>query len=202
MEIIPSTPLFRSNIDETTRRAMLYELALDVCVDARCPSPLLNRRGRALIVGVLYEALADYDERWLANQMEQYALVGPCSVEAAEDETSNGRIARSLVPVVARALAQQLFNRYYARGVCRVALERGDRVVEVCPTGLGSATGDEQMSGTTLRAEALIEELRSVNSVDDALGLAPHGEERFTVCFARRPPRAATRVARRVQSSS
>ncbi|MBX2800878.1 MAG: hypothetical protein KTR31_24570 [Myxococcales bacterium] len=138
-------------LDTLTRAFMLDELKRDRTQGSLHLSARLTVAGIRVWPALLKWALRDADPARLAEQlrtdgrMERVGTLG----------TPGGRDA-------ARVLAEGEFNRFYCRGVCRRAMARGHRVVEVVRAHDPDQprAGAQHLVGKRLGAEYLLLDLR------------------------------------------
>lgn len=99
-------------LDESTRVLMLDELELDLEAHGEpYRGKNLTERGHADYPELLRQAITDHEEVWLTDQLNREGRCNASPVDAA------------------RRLAQNEFNRYYIRGICRRAAEHGTNIV-------------------------------------------------------------------------
>ncbi len=162
------------NLDDRTRRLMLEELEYDL---ARSTPPLylsprLNERGRAAYPDLLRAAIRDGNDVSLANALRSEHLF-----KATEQRKKpKGGYTEAKVPVTApETLAEGEFNRFYARGLCRRAIE--DRIPELVVYRAKEVENPRPesiaMIGTRVNAEALLRDLRAHPGIEPALHLPP-----------------------------
>jgi hypothetical protein len=153
------------------RAFMLAEFDADRSADRLGGPGRRSDSGRASWHGLLREALAARTSAWLARELdESRALL------RTEMQYLGGRMVPCRVPDNAAALvAEQEFNRFYVRGVCRAALERdgGDALVVVCRGTVvpGPRSLTSGLVGRSLRAADLLDDLRSSVGALSCLGL-------------------------------
>ena len=99
------------------------------------------------------------------------------------------------VPVnAADTLAEGEFNRFYLRGLCRRALENGEKelvIYRAKPVSQPRRESERKL-GTTVDAEALLRDLREHLGVDSALGLPPGPNSGLSAKLPAKVPQAAT----------
>lgn len=80
-------------------------------------------------------------------------------------------------------LAEGEFNRFYARGLCACVLAEGGSEVEVYRGKIVTSPRPESeaMIGQHLSAQQLLEDLRTAQGVEPALGLPPGPNSGLTV---------------------
>src|SRR5450756_626044 len=98
--------------------------------------------------------------------------------------TPSGGVTTAKVPANApEMLAEGEFNRLYARGLCENVLACGGSEVDVCR---GKEVGNprpqsQAMIGRLIPAKELLDDLRSSQGVEPALGLPPGPNSGITV---------------------
>lgn len=162
--------LHYEHLNERVRAHMVEELDLDleggrgVYISKR-----FNERGRELWPELLREALAhgtdiSLEEALWANDCFKFHHKGSRVAETA-----------------GQTLAEDQFNRYYLRALCRIAQEDGIGQVEVIRAGHVSQPrfSSNALIGALLDVGPLLESLRS-NHVSKALGLRPGANSRLS----------------------
>lgn len=145
------------DLDPRTRRLMLAELARDLeGRGARLHSALLSARGRADWPELLREALGERDAAWLEEELLRHGRLS--GVEPRAGEQGGSSLVRATHPAAA-AIARE-FERYYARAVCRRALDAGHGVVEVYPTTTARTAPGQVPTGRLMNARLVLTELR------------------------------------------
>jgi hypothetical protein len=157
---------------DDARQAMLTEVERDIAAGALYRSKRLTDAGWAVYPDLLRDAITHGDDVTLTG-----ALAQPQFWFAQEQsQSSKGKVFMKNVPVNAHeTLAESEFNRFYLRGLCRVALDRG--IIEVVVYRAKAVSvprpESEALIGTSLDPAALLEDLRNSIGVDTALGLPP-----------------------------
>jgi len=161
-----------ANLDGATRSIMLDEFERDAAANVLYISPQLNPYGRNQWPFLLRAALASSVPELLARDLATLAVFN--EFEAAPDADGGSPTPQS-VPVDAGAtLAETEFNRFYARAVCRRALQTDPHgVVEVYVAREGAAPAGtaRDLVGRTVAAGPLLATLRTGVPVSAALGL-------------------------------
>lgn len=158
------------NLDEPTRQFMLDEFEQDMKEGRLYISSRLNDAGQREYESLLRKTIKSGDDSSLAE-----GLRGKMKL-TEQRRKQKGGFTTAKVPVTAHnTLAEGEFNRFYARGLCRRALEdgipelviyRAKQVVDPRPESLA-------MIGTKIDAKLLLEDLRTHPGVDTALHLPP-----------------------------
>lgn len=160
------------NLDDDTRAAMREEIAADVSAGRLYLSPRPSQQGRLDYPDLLLAAADSMDDDWLAMQLSE-----PDRLITTEfGHSRKGRLVRRRVPRDAPfTLAEGEFNRFYLRGLCRVAMRAGEEVLEIYrakPVGTPRPES-RRLVGRTITASALLDDLRMHPGVETALGLPP-----------------------------
>lgn len=160
------------NLDERIRERMLDEVEHDLRNGTLYVSPRLSNTGQQNYVTLLKEAIRSHDDAWLGEQLGRLGRLRP--TEQRRKPKGGYTVAR--VPVTAPAsIAESEFNRFYMRGLCRVAIEdgvpevivyRAKRVARPRPTS-------QERIGTHVGVRALLDDLRAHPGVETALGIPP-----------------------------
>ena len=174
------TGIYYENLDEKTRKFMLKELEIDIENGRIYISPRLNSLGQSKWIELLKEAIKDYDDRWLANQLRVRGYMKSHETR----RTRTGRMITAKVPKNApETLAEGEFNRYYARGVCARAIAEGiNEVVVYRGKEVQQPRPESQTKiGRRINAIKLLEDLRTSQGVEPALGIPPGPNSGLTV---------------------
>jgi hypothetical protein len=114
----------------------------------------------------------NHDDRWLAESLRQ----NRCMNATAMRRKPKGGFTEVKVPVTAQdAFAEGEFNRFYARGLCRLAIEQGIQALYIyrAKAVVVPRPDSQAKIGTPIDPNALLEDLRVHQGVDTALGLPP-----------------------------
>jgi hypothetical protein len=161
-----------ANLDEETRNLALAEMEADVRQGTFYHSPRLSQTGQQHYEGLLREALENHNDGWLASQLRQLG----CLSSHESRRTPRGGTTIAKVPInAADMLAEGEFNRYYCRGLCQRALEVGIEEVEVYRAKAVTTPRPEsqRLIGRRLSARSLLNDLRTSQGVEPALGVPP-----------------------------
>jgi hypothetical protein len=169
------------NLDEHTRRFMLEELNLDLQNGSLYLSSRLTAAGMRNYPRILQEAIRVYDDFWLESELRAQEYIKSTEIR------HNGR-GSSIVTVPASApqiLAEEEFNRYYIRGVCRVALASSIPKVQVyrAKMVMQPVEQSEALVNQRLDPQQLLEDLRSHPGLGTILGAAPDHGAGLSVCL-------------------
>jgi hypothetical protein len=157
-------------LDERTREFMLIEIELDAAKKNLYFSKRFNENGREKYLELLKKAAQKQDDNWLGNELRRLG----CFKAFVEKKTPSGGSTKVKVPVnAAETLAEGEFNRFYIRGLCRVAIEDGILELEICRGKEVSQPRIESEAriGKMVPAEKLLEDLRKSPGVEPALGV-------------------------------
>jgi hypothetical protein len=160
------------NLDEKTRRFMLEEVEQDLANDQLYISPRLNGDGRIAYIALLKEAIESHNDDWLAQNLRYGGLINLTE----QRRKPNGGYTMVKVPVTAPdTLAEGEFNRFYARGLSRRAVEEAIPALEIYRAKEVMQPRSESIRkiGAKVDPKALLQDLRTHPGVDTALGLPP-----------------------------
>lgn len=163
-------PLALANLDSQTRRFMLDEIEQDLASGTFFISNRLSSIGQAHYPEMLKEAVSKHDDAWLAEQLRQHGRLNTTEPR----RTPSGGMTTAKVPVNAHeVLAEGEFNRFYARGLCRRAIEEGIPHLEIYRAKAVSSPRSESQAriGSKIDPEALLDDLRTHPGIDTALKL-------------------------------
>lgn len=172
-----------SNIDAEVRKFMLQELGMDESNKTLYISPRLTEQGASNWPAMLRKAIENHNDGWLASELRLQGLMR----SHEERRKPKGGFTNARVPITAPdTLAEGEFNRFYARGLCASVLASGGTGVVVCRGKQVSnpRSESEAMIGRAIPAGELLEDLRTSQGVEPALGLPPGPNSGLTV---RRP---------------
>lgn len=158
------------NLDDRTRKLMLDEVELDVANRTLYISPRLNESGQTEYTNLLRESIRCGDDSSFADSLRLKMKL------AEQRQKPKGGTTIVSVPITAAdTLAEGEFNRFYARGLCRRAIEDGIQEVEVyrAKQVRNPRAESQAMIGKKIEARALLEDLRTHPGVEPALGLPP-----------------------------
>lgn len=157
--------------DRRTRNMMLDELANDIASNQLYLSPRLTVLGRSEVPRLLEEAIINHDDAWLAAELRRPGLL-----KRMEERVTRGVSREVKVPTTAsETLAEGEFNRYYIRGVCRLAVEESIEDVEVyrAKEVMNARSESIRKIGSRVSALQLLSDLRVSIGIDTVLGLPP-----------------------------
>ncbi len=160
------------DLDDRTRQYMLEEVDRDVAAGTLYYGKRLTEEGARRYPELLRAAIRDGSDSTLAAELGRPGIL-------AERETSRsktGRVYEKSVPYDANiTLAEGEFNRFYLRGVARRAIDqRAEQLVVYRSKEVANArSASAAMVGTSIDPVRLLDDLRSHQGVDTALGLPP-----------------------------
>lgn len=168
------------SLNESVRDAMVRELERDIADGTLYVSPRLTSEGARVWPAILREAFQSHDDTWTAATLRSRDLI--CSQE--QRRKPKGGFTMAKVPHTAPdTLAEGEFNRFYARGLCACVLASGESEVEVYrgKDAQSPRPESEAMIGLRLSAQALLDDLRTAQGVEPALGLPPGPNSGVTI---------------------
>jgi len=162
--------MFRyENLDAEIRVLMMAEATRDQLAVSDYYGRRLTDIGRAEWPKLLRTAITVGDSSTLSAELK-----GSGSLKTQEPRTTKGITRLVTVPSNASdLLAQGEFNRYYNRGVCLAAIKRGqaDVVVYRARHSENPRPESERLIGTTINAQALLDDLRRHPGEETDVGL-------------------------------
>ena len=170
------------NLDQRTRVLAAVEINSDVAEKAIYISPRLTPQGAQLWPSLLGEAIASYDDAWLANALRQKGLI---NTHEERRKPKGGTTIAQVPATAADTLAEGEFNRYYVRGLCLRAIEDKSPYVEVYRARHSDNPRPESQAliGKRLSPDALLDDLRKSPGVEPALGVPPGPNSGLSVCL-------------------
>lgn len=160
------------DLNERTRQFMLEEVALDIAEGSLYLSERLNERGLTEYAGLLQSAIESGDDDSLAKLIREGNYLNP----TLQRRNPKGGFSTARMPSnAAQTLAEGEFNRFYIRGLCRRVIEDSITDLEVyrARASRNPRPESQAMIGRRINAKALLEDLRTTQGVDTALGLPP-----------------------------
>lgn len=159
------------NLDEKTRKFMVDEIRSDESNNKLYFSPRLFEHQKGKYFRLLLEATTYHDDGWFANEIRNNNLL-----KSYEERKRGNKIFSAKVPVNAPdMLAEGEFNRYYSRGLCLRAIdEKIEFVVVYRAKQVSNPRPDSEiMIGKSIKVKELLNDLRTHQGVEPALGLPP-----------------------------
>lgn len=168
---------------DRVRAFMLEEVERDMANGTLYPSKYFNEIGEARYPDLLREAVKNHDDSWLADGLRQNRCMKPKAMR----RKPSGGYTEVKVPVTAPdTFAEGEFNRFYARGLCRLAIEQGVAALYIYRAKPVAVPRPESQAkiGTSIGTAALLDDLRTHQGVDTALGLPPGPNSGLSVRLA------------------
>lgn len=161
-----------TNLDEQTRVLMLKEIEQDITATRLYMNPRLNELGHTQYPALLKEAAKNHDDEWLAGEIRAKGLL---KIRESRRTTSGGNTIAKVPVTAPDTLAEGEFNRFYCRAVCLRAIEEGKQSVRVYRAKHvdNPRLESEAKIGTMVDAKKLLEDLRTSQGVEPALGIPP-----------------------------
>jgi hypothetical protein len=161
------------HLNDHVRQLMLEEIERDRENGSLYVSPRLSNTGHQNYVTLLTDAIRTHDDVWLAEKLSARGRLHPA--EARRKRAGAGFTLAKVPCTAARTMAEEEFNRYYIRALCRLALEDGIPEVEVyrARASRRPRPESEAMIGKRLSAQGLLNDLRGRTGMDTALRLPP-----------------------------
>jgi len=168
------------SLDEDVRAAMRRELERDQANNALYISPRLTEAGARAWPEILREAFAHHDDRWIASSLRSRGLI---RTEEQRRKPKGGFTTAQVPHTAPDTLAEGEFNRFYARGLCAHVVASGGVDVEVYrgKEVQNPRPESQAMLGRRLPAQSLLDDLRTSQGVEPALGLPPGPNSGLTV---------------------
>lgn len=159
-----------ANLDNQTRPLMNDEIELDIRNHKLYFSPRLSPSGQKDYPDLLRTAAQYRDDTWLAGELRQH---GRLNATEQAHRPAGGFITKKVPVNAADTLAEGEFNRFYIRGLCRRAIATGiaNLVIYRAKQVANPRPDSVAKEGTTINAQALLDDLRNNPGVDTALGL-------------------------------
>lgn len=154
---------------EEARSEMLEEFEGDLQQNQLYTSPRLKEDKIQIYYVLLKEAIINGNETRLALKIRTQDLLKIYMPR----KTPSGGITLAKVPVDApETLAEGEFNRFYVRGVCKLAIQKNKRIVayrakEVTQPRVES----EEKIGQLFNPESILDDIRRNIGIDTALGV-------------------------------
>jgi hypothetical protein len=168
------------NLDAAVRAFMVREVERDQANNCLYISPRLTDAGAQAWPQILPEACEQQDDTWIASTLRSRGFIRTNE----QRRKPKGGFTTAQVPYTAPdTLAEGEFNRFYARGLCAYVVEFGDIEVEVYrgKEVQNPRPESEAMIGRRLPAQTLLDDLRTSQGVEPALGLPPGPNSGLTV---------------------
>lgn len=175
--------VFRS-LDSATRERMVLEFDDDLAADRLYLSPRLTAPGASSYPELLRQALAAGDCDSFAEALRAPGVLK--TREFAKNPRGGAPIEKAVPRTAPETLAEGEFNRFYARGLCRLVLETDEAATVLIYRARESVRprpDSERLIGTRVPARQLLEDLREHVGVDTALGLPAGPNSGISICI-------------------
>jgi len=160
------------NLDDATRQFMIEEIDMDLQAGTIYISNYLNADGCEAWPHILRTAAESGTDDSLAGVLLANSYL-KTHVQRAKPSGGSTTVA---VPYSAHeTMGEGEFNRYYARGLCRRAINDGIATLEVyrAKAVMQPRSTSEQKLGSLVDPATILADLRRTNGVEPALGLPP-----------------------------
>ncbi len=160
------------DLNDEVRQFMLEEIELDIANNTLYPSKHFNERGHTAYPNMMRECCRAYDDSWLAAGLRAEG----CMNATALRRKPKGGYTEVRVPVTAPdTFAEGEFNRFYARALCLTAIKADIPSLQIYRAKAVAIPrpDSEAKIGTLINARALLQDLRTHQGIDTALGLPP-----------------------------
>ncbi|MDP3258498.1 hypothetical protein [Bosea sp. (in: a-proteobacteria)] len=160
------------DLDDETRRFMVEEIEMDTASDKIYRSSYLGQRAQGNWPDYIREAALSGSDVSLASQLRAPGMLN----QMTQRMLATGRTITAKVPHnAAEVLAESEFNRYYARGLSRRAIEAGVARLQVyrAKAVMSPRQESERMIGLLVDPGTLLIDLRGSIGVETALGIPP-----------------------------
>lgn len=148
-----------TKLDGRTRVLMCEEITTAEKTNNIYESTRFNVTGQKIWVELLQKAAQEYDEHWLAYQLE---LVGAMKHLEMKAKPNGGYTIAHVPDIATEILADGQFNRFYMAAICRRALEDGKSNVMIYRAKKRKEPRPESriLEGKFMDAKALLQELK------------------------------------------
>jgi hypothetical protein len=149
---------------------MIRELERDQAAGVLYISPRLNDTGAQAWSQILREAFESHDDTWIATTLRSSGLL---RTEEQRRKPKGGFTMAQVPHTAPDTLAEGEFNRFYARGLCADVVDSGGTFVEVYrgKDVQSPRPESEAMIGKRILAQSLLDDLRTAQGGEPALGL-------------------------------
>lgn len=157
------------NLDGRTRVLMLEELDYDMERNQLHINPYLSGQGVHDFANLLREAMEEGDETHLAEALNQKRRIART---AARQRPSGGYTTVTVPANAAEMIADDAFNRYYIRALCRRALDDGQQLIVYRAKAAHSPRPrSEELVETTVDPAMLLDDLRQHTGEETEMGI-------------------------------
>jgi hypothetical protein len=160
------------NLDAETRKFMLEEIDMDVKTDKIHRSAWLGQRSQGNWPDMIREAAEKGSDDSLAAELRKPGSLNATIMRRTQkDGMTNAKVPYN----AAEVLAESEFNRYYCRGLCRRALEKGIARLQVYRAKFVAQprAESERMIGFLADPQTVLTDIRISIGVETALGIPP-----------------------------
>lgn len=160
-----------ADLDDMTRQQILAEVDDAIASGSLYYSERMTEAGKAAYPALLREAIQRGTEQTLAQTLARSGYW-----KAYETRVRQGRPHQARVPHNAHeTFAEGEFNRFFVRGLCRRALAEGINELEMYRANavMNPRPQSQAMIGKRVDPEALLDDLRTHQGLEPALGLPP-----------------------------
>lgn len=172
------------NLDQATRERMLLELEEDLGAGRLYVGSRLSPSGATVYPELLRAAFSSGDCESLVASLRAPGVLN--GYEFARNPRGGPDIRKTVPRTAADTMAEGEFNRFYARGLCRLVLETeegGSVLVYRARPSLRPRPDSELLLGARILARKLLDDLREHIGVDTALGLPAGPNSGISVCL-------------------
>lgn len=158
------------DLDSRTSKYMLEEVEYDMDRGKLYMSSRLSPAGQSKWPDLLKEAIAKHDDFWLANELRTSGMFNPTEQRR---KPTGGFTTAKMSSNAPEVLAEGEFNRFYARGLCRRAIDDGIPHLIIYRARAVSRPRPESEAAIDKRidAKALLDDLRKNIGGDTFLGI-------------------------------
>jgi hypothetical protein len=167
------------DLSSETRELMIEELQYDLQNDSLYLSSRLSANGKAMYVDLLSEAMKNGNTQTLGDSL----LRNNCLNSSVARRTKNGTTLTKMPSNAHTILAEGEFNRFYIRSLCKRSLnyKAGDLEVYRAKEVNQPRPESDRLIGKRMNAAHLLDDLRSNQGLDTALGLPPGANSGLSV---------------------
>lgn len=168
------------SLDAAVRGYMVRELERDQANSSLYISPRLTEAGAHAWPQILRDAFEQHDDTWIASTIRSQGFM---RTEEQRRKPKGGFTTAQVPTIAPDTLAEGEFNRFYARGLCAGVVVSGGTEVEVYrgKEVQNPRPQSEDMIGRRLPAQKLLDDLRTSQGVEPAIGLPPGPNSGLTV---------------------
>lgn len=168
------------SLDAAVRSAAVREIERDRASGTLYISPRLTEAGAQAWPQILREAFERHDDSWVAATLRSRGLM---RTEEQRRKPKGGFTTAQVPHTAPDTLAEGEFNRFYARGLCAHVVDSGGTDVEVYrgKDVQNPRPESQAMIGRRVSASDLLNDLRTAQGVEPALGLPPGPNSGLTV---------------------